>query len=82
MLKDIQVDVIIGYNHVVHIRRQCPMSREKGMCQTLQATSSLSLGNVVYTFSLFLGMRVFIILLRYERVYLPLCKVADTPFHI
>ena len=20
--------------------------------------------------------------LRYERVYLPLCKVADTPFHI
>ena len=58
------------------------MSREKGMCQTLQATSSLSLGNVVYTFSLFLGMRVFIILLRYERVYLPLCKVADTPFHI
>ena len=27
--------------------------------------------------------RMFVIRpLRYEKVYLPLCKVADTPFHI
>ena len=28
------------------------------------------------------GMRLAYLPLTYERVYLPLCQVADTPFHI